>query len=185
MIGLFSVSGYDFFRIWLPGQNTKFIFWGAMIVLASDLVPGTVNPLYYVYTLTKRLKVPSIVTILMGVANVISMILLLKWTSAGGYAVLLTTLVINGVHFFDAPLYAAHCLGLSKKEFYPTIIRNVLSAVTVTGIGHFLRLHWPFVSTWMGLFLKTCLAGVILMPLLCVLLFPASDLKEFLWKNTR
>lgn len=176
VIGLFSVSGYDFFRIWLPGQNTKFIFWGAMIVLASDLVPGTVNPLYYVYTLTKRLKVPSIVTILMGVANVISMILLLKWTSAGGYAVLLTTLVINGVHFFDAPLYAAHCLGLSKKEFYPTIIRNVLSAVTVTGIGHFLRLHWPFVSTWMGLFLKTCLAGVILMPLLCVLLFPASDL---------
>ena len=135
--------------------------------------------------MTKRLKVPSIVTILMGVANVISMILLLKWTSAGGYAVLLTTLVINGVHFFDAPLYAAHCLGLSKKEFYPTIIRNVLSAVTVTGIGHFLRLHWPFVSTWMGLFLKTCLAGVILMPLLCVLLFPASDLKEFLWKNTR
>ena len=185
VIGLFSVSGYDFFRIWLPGQNTKFIFWGAMIVLASDLVPGTVNPLYYVYTLTKRLKVPSIVTILMGVANVISMILLLKWTSAGGYAVLLTTLVINGVHFFDAPLYAAHCLGLSKKEFYPTIIRNVLSAVTVTGIGHFLRLHWPFVSTWMGLFLKTCLAGVILMPLLCVLLFPASDLKEFLWKNKR
>ena len=115
VIGLFSVSGYDFFRIWLPGQNTKFIFWGAMIVLASDLVPGTVNPLYYVYTLTKRLKVPSIVTILMGVANVISMILLLKWTSAGGYAVLLTTLVINGVHFFDAPLYAAHCLGLSKN----------------------------------------------------------------------
>lgn len=44
VIGLFSVSGYDFFRIWLPGQNTKFIFWGAMIVLASDLVPGTVNP---------------------------------------------------------------------------------------------------------------------------------------------
>ena len=117
VIGLFSVSGYDFFRIWLPGQNTKFIFWGAMIVLASDLVPGTVNPLYYVYTLTKRLKVPSIVTILMGVANVISMILLLKWTSAGGYAVLLTTLVINGVHFLMLLFMPPIAWDFQRKNF--------------------------------------------------------------------
>ena len=121
----------------------------------------------------------------MGVANVISMILFIKVDVGRRVCRSFDHTGDQRSAFFDAPLYAAHCLGLSKKEFYPTIIRNVLSAVTVTGIGHFLRLHWPFVSTWMGLFLKTCLAGVILMPLLCVLLFPASDLKEFLWKNKR
>ena len=41
------------------GQNTKFIFWGAMIVLASDLVPGTVNPLYLCIHIDQALKVPS------------------------------------------------------------------------------------------------------------------------------
>ena len=103
----FFVCGHDFMALWLPGQNTDFLFRAGLIVLLSDIATGAVQPLYYVYTLTQKLRLPCCVTILMGTANVLSMYILLRYTSVGAYAVLLTTLVISVVHFVDA----AHILS--------------------------------------------------------------------------
>ena len=65
----FFVCGHDFMALWLPGQNTDFLFRAGLIVLLSDIATGAVQPLYYVYTLTQKLRLPCCVTILMGTAN--------------------------------------------------------------------------------------------------------------------
>ena len=65
----FFVCGHDFMALWLPGQNTDFLFRAGLIVLLSDIATGAVQPLYYVYTLTQKLRLPCCVTILMGTAR--------------------------------------------------------------------------------------------------------------------
>ena len=55
----FNACGEDFLHLWLPSQNHEILFQLAMITLMSDILIGVVNPLYYVFTLTKKLKVPS------------------------------------------------------------------------------------------------------------------------------
>ncbi|MFR8400680.1 MAG: hypothetical protein ACLVBX_00660 [Faecalibacterium prausnitzii] len=46
-------------RLWLPGQNTDFLFRAELIVLLSDIATGAVQPLYYVYTLTRSCGCPA------------------------------------------------------------------------------------------------------------------------------
>ena len=44
----------------------------------------------------------------MGILNISGMYALIKYTDLGVYAVVLTTMVLNCVHFIDTPLYASY-----------------------------------------------------------------------------
>lgn len=174
----FFVCGHDFMALWLPGQNTDFLFRAGLIVLLSDISTGAVQPLYYVYTLTQKLRLPCCVTILMGTANVLSMYILLRYTSVGAYAVLLTTLVISVVHFVDAPLYAAHCLHLPLHTFYPTLVCNGASLAAGFAAAEMLRRILPAAGSWGALMFKALTAATVLLPIVVLILLPPQ-----LWKS--
>ena len=174
----FFVCGHDFMALWLPGQNTDFLFRAGLIVLLSDIATGAVQPLYYVYTLTQKLRLPCCVTILMGTANVLSMYILLRYTSVGAYAVLLTTLVISVVHFVDAPLYAAHCLHLPLHTFYPTLVCNGASLAAGFAAAEMLRRILPAAGSWGTLMFKALTAATVLLPIVVLILLPPQ-----LWKS--
>lgn len=161
LIAGFYSCGYDFLRLWLPSQNHFLIFRLTMIVLISDVMIGVVNPLYYVFTLTQKLVVPCVITILMGITNVVSMFLLIKFTSYGMYAVVLTTMVINFVHFFDTPLYSSYCLKISWKTFYPTILRHLFNCAILTGVLSLINRFLPTINSWRGLIIKIGLFSLI------------------------
>ncbi len=156
----FFVCGYDFLQLWLPGQNTVFLFRATIIVLLGDIAIGVVSPLYYVFTLTKKVKLPSVITILMGVTNVTSMYMLIRFTALGGYAVILTTLVINCVHFIDTPLYAAYTLKSRFFTFYPVIFRYLLLGGLGMAIGVGFRHLLPEAGSWLALLGKGLLTGL-------------------------
>lgn len=161
LISGFYSCGYDFLHLWLPSQNHLLLFRLTMIVLISDVMIGVVNPLYYVFTLTKKLRVPCVITILMGLTNISSMYLLIKYTEYRMYAVVLTTMVINFIHFFDTPLYSAYCLRLSWKTFYPIILRHLLNCAVLTCILTMMNNWFPIVNRWGTFIIKVCIYGVI------------------------
>lgn len=179
IICVFYICGQDFLRLWIPGQNISFIFQITMIVLLSDIAIGVVNPLYYVFTLTKKLKVPCVITIAMGVLNVASMYLLIKYTSFGAYAVVLTTLVLNFFHFVDTPLYSAHCLKVKLTTFYPTIARH-LGVLCIGGaVSCVLNILLPEAVSWVMLILKAGISAVILLLVFVVLMFSRKEIRTF------
>lgn len=173
----FYVCGYDFLKLWIPQQDTGFIFKASMIVLLSDIATGVVNPLYYVFTLTKKLKIPCMITILMGCANVGMMFILIRSTSLGAYAVVLTTLIVNLVHFIDTPVYSAWCLKISWKTFYPVIIRHLITVAAgmLTAVG--LKYILPAAGSWISLIGKGAAAGVVLLLVLVLVMFPISEIR--------
>lgn len=162
IVSVFLVYGCEFISIWLHRRNDSvLIFELAAIALASDISVGVVHPLYYVYTLTDKLKVPSYITIGMGIANVISMYFLLKYTNAGVYAVVLTTMVINCVNFIDAPLYAAYCLKVRLSTFYPEIIRHLLSVLINVAMLLLLKNVLFVPRKWISLAVICLIGGII------------------------
>lgn len=154
IIAVFLVCGRDFLSLWIPGQNIPFIYTLCIIVLLSDVSVGVVNPLYYVFTLTKKLRVPCFITLGMGAANVAAMYLLLHRTQMGAYAVVLTTLVLNCVHFIDTPLYAAHCMRVKLTTFYPVILRHIAAFLAGAGTALLLARALPAALTWPALIVK-------------------------------
>lgn len=117
-----------FYRLWIPGQDLTVLYPLTILTVACSAFEGPINPLYYVYTLTVKNKVPCFVTLIGGVVNVAGMVLLIAFTDLGIYAVALTTTVVMGfINLVTNPIYIAHCLGQRPTFFYPTLGRVFLS----------------------------------------------------------
>lgn len=129
----FFALGRAYYLLWIPNQDTELIYRLTVISLLTIIPGGPMQPLYYIYTLTVKKKFPCFVTILGGLLNVSAMYLLIMYTDAGIYAVVLTTVAVMGViNFITNPIYMAYVLNLPLYTFYPNIIRNLISCGTLT-----------------------------------------------------
>lgn len=178
VMSVFAACGKAFLQLWIPGQDIDFIFAASMIAIMGDILPGIVNPLYYSYTMAKKVKIPCLVTVGMGIANLVSMYILIKTTNLGGYAVLLTTLIINMVHFVDAPLYSTYCLKMKWGTFYPVIFKCL--AVSGFGIigGFFIKQFFPTTVLWIQLIFFGLVVTIMLGSIEFLLIFGRESLRH-------
>lgn len=131
----FFVMGVPFLNLWIPGQDAVYIYKLCLIVFLGDIVVAIARPLYYVFTLTDNLRITCFITLFNGILNFCSMVFLLSYTNLGGYAVVGTTLVINGVsNLFITPFLAQKFLKLKKNPFYIYFIRHIICCVAMTYI---------------------------------------------------
>lgn len=156
----FICCGREFLSLWLPGQDLETIYLLSVIVLFGDIVTGVVNPLFYTYTLTNNNKVPCLITIVLGLINVVSMYFLIRFTGLGMYAVVMTTTVLNLVHFIDTPLYSAYCLRIKYGTFYPTILLHLFNVATTCGLMWLLNCIYPAVNNWIMMAVKIMVFGM-------------------------
>ena len=150
-----------FYRLWLPGQDLKILYILTMLTIACSAAEGPVNPLYYVYTLTIKNRIPCFVTLIGGFINVIGMVALLMWSDLGIYVVPLTTAVIMGViNLVFNPMYIAHCLHEKMSLFYPTLLRIAISLIAMCGLFSVVGMMMPL-SSWPGFVLSVIACVVI------------------------
>lgn len=161
IIAGFYACGEDFLSLWIHTGNIDEIFRLSMIVLFGDIITGVVNPLFYAYTLSNKIKVPCIITLILGFLNVLGMYVLISQTNLGIYAVVLTTVVLNMVHFIDTPLYSCYCLNLKYGTFYPTVFRHLFNTAVLLVLMRLMRNISFYADTWMKLGLKIIVCGVI------------------------
>ena len=153
----FVALGNLYYRLWLPNQNNELLYWLTVITVFQSITEGYAYPIYYVYTLTLRKKVPCFMTILGGLLNVGAMVVLLNYTDMGSYAIVITTAVImTGMNLIFNPMYSMKCLGLKVTTLFPTILRHIISAAAMTivfiGVAHITS---P--ASWGGLILSACI----------------------------
>ncbi len=124
------VFGGHFYKLWLPSLTSAEVI-TVQILSVMALLPQYFSmylfPLYQVNTLTCKLKVPSVINIVLGVVNVVTVFLLLKFTDLGLYAIagVSSLLLIIRIVLF-VPMYAAHSLKKSFKTFYPPLLRGMI-----------------------------------------------------------
>ena len=157
----FFALGLDYFRLWIPSQDSNLMYQLTLLATVTCILEGPIYPLYYIYTLTEKNKIPCLITIAGGILNVIGMYSLIKYTSVGVYSIQITTAVImlfiSGV---TNPLYMAHCFGEKLFVFYPIIGRNVLSCGVMMVIMKIISSTMK-TTTWISL---------IIVALVCVLI---------------
>ena len=161
----FVAFGLSFYKLWIPGEDIQLIYVLTVITILTCIPSGPMQPLYYIYTLTLKQKLPCIITVIGGLLNVASMYLLIKYAGMGVYAVAWTTVaVMSFINFVSNPIYMAHCLHVPTRTFYPDILRNALSCGVLTLLFHsFTLLYIP--ESWLTLILCAALCAVIGAPL--------------------
>ncbi len=121
--------GMSFYYLWLPSQRDIIHVYYSLTVLImmGALVGGAISPLFNVYTIVNKLKWNSLVTLIMGLMNAAVVFLLLKIPALHAYGIYFVAGVSSVLGIIKnmtfTPMYAAHCLELPKKTFYPTILR--------------------------------------------------------------
>ena len=86
----FIVFGQAFFTLWLPSKTPNEIIQIqilSVLTLLPNLVSSYIYTLYSINTVTNKLKVPVIVTLVLGVVSVIITYILVKTTNLGVYAI--------------------------------------------------------------------------------------------------
>ena len=151
--------GHDFYALWLakaqstvPPEGVRLIYILSILTMLGTIVGGAISPLFNVYTVVNKLKWNAFVTLFMGVLStgivIVSLSLMQDRSLLGPYIIVGTSTflgIIKNLTF--TPMYAAHCLGLKKRSFYPTIIRYMI--VSLAMIGLFIGMHQIFsISSW-------------------------------------
>lgn len=110
-----------------------------------------VLPLFNIQTATNNVRMPGILTCIMGVLNLGLALLLAGPVGWGMYGVAAAgAIMLTAKNLVFTPLYAAHILGLGYGAFYRETIPIIGAALGLTGIG-WAMVHFYPVHSWTGL----------------------------------
>ena len=161
VFAVFFVLGESFYRLWTPSQDAAMLWRLTVISLLSYIPESAVFPLYYIYTLKIRNRVPALNTIVGGLVNVGAKYLLLNCTDLGVYAIVWTTTVVMSViSCVTNPLYMARCMGEKWHFCLPVILRQLLSAGLLTGLSVLLMRVLPSADSWLTFLLDAAVLSV-------------------------
>jgi O-antigen/teichoic acid export membrane protein len=151
----FTVYGVSFFKLWVPGENSYMIQNLALLAMLNLLASACINTVFSVFSITNKVKIPAIATLLNGVLSVVINALLLNFTDLGVYAIAGTGSILGMIrNYVFTPLYGAHCLKVKKSTFYHEILTGNLCLVLNLAVGFLFYRFISTGSTWISLILS-------------------------------
>lgn len=160
IVSCFIFLGKDFINLWIPNQDVNTIFILVLISMIPCIIEGMTYPLYSIYTLTTKIKVTTVITIVSGFLNVVSMFFLLKYTNLGVYSIVITTAVIVSIAHLVTPFYSCKCLNISVFTFVPTMAKVLSELFICIFVMYFINsLLWTGLS-WIAFFEKSLILSL-------------------------
>lgn len=140
-IGFFLVNSDMLLQLWVPNAYNETILLLSIIIIFFTSFGVITNPLFGIFTITNKRKAPSFVLLLVGIMNILSIFLLLKFSGLGIYAIAISGCIFIFIRdLFFTPMYGAYCLGLKKTIFYPIFLKGVIAIIVVVLCSIFFRL---------------------------------------------
>ena len=159
-IAFMTVFGKAFFQLWIGRtQDPGELYILALLNVGTLFVSASIQVLYHVFLITKRVKLNSVVILLSGIVTTATVFVLLETTDLGVYA-------IAGVSTFYGilrnlvftPIYAARCLQVKWYTFYGDILLGLASigAICLTALPFQMLIE---IDGWIKLFAVGIAAG--------------------------
>ncbi len=140
-IGLMCGFARPMLQVWLGAEFVD--LWPlAWVLVGPWLFTIAVRPMFAVYRALDEVKVPAVVTVVLGVANIVGSVLLLSYTDLGVYAVaipLSTCWLIKNLLF--TPLFASRITTQRWSLFLVEVLPGAFMAAGLAAIGYFIASH--------------------------------------------
>jgi len=159
-IAFVTAFGDIFFSLWLPAYDAHQLHVLCCLSMGTLYVSMSIQVLYHIFIITKKVKLNSIVVLLSGVFSTATVFLLLKTTDLGLYSIVLSSMFYGWLrNLLFTPLYASKCLNVKWTTFYGDILTGVKSLVCVFLVGIAFRTVFS-IHSWITLIGFGCMAGV-------------------------
>ncbi len=152
-IGLICGLAQPLLRIWL-GPAFEPLAPLMMLMSIHLCVNLAVLPLFSIQVATNHVRVPGILTCIMGVGNLGLALLLAGPIGWGMYGVAAAgAVMLTAKNIIFTPIYAAHILGQKCRTFYREIFPVVGTTLVLAGLGWWFARKFDL-STWLDLVLS-------------------------------
>jgi len=150
-----------FFKLWVPSVASSEMSILALLTMISMVASFSIMPLTFIFTITNRLKWPSIFIFLTGILNVSIELLLISKTNLGLYAIAGTSSVLEIFRcLVFVPIYSAQCLNLKRTIFFNFIKRSLIYMVTIISIFSLIASIFP-IHSWIQMILNASIMSII------------------------
>ena len=163
-IAFVTAYGDKFFRLWLSYKDPSEIpqiYYLAVLSMGVLFVSASIQVLYQVFIITKKIKLNSIVIVASGVITTSLVFVLLQTTNLGLYAIAGVSVVVGLIrNMVFTPIYAAKCLEVKWTTFYSDIFMGLASIGIITAVGMLSKLILPM-DTWITFFASGIFMGCV------------------------
>ncbi len=133
-IGCIVGMGGPFLSLWL-GPDFLGLTLLAIVIVVHLCINLSVLPLFSIQTALNKVRWPGIVTLILGVLNLILAVSLVNWDRTGMGVAIAGGIVLTIKNALFTPLYGAHIQELPKSTFFREMLPGVLATVVVGAAG--------------------------------------------------
>ena len=128
-------------------------------------VSASIQVLYQVFIITKKIKLNSIVIVASGIITTTLVFVLLNTTNLGLYAIAGVSVVVGLIrNMVFTPIYAAKCLEVKWTTFYSDIFMGLASIGIITVVAMLSKLVLPM-DNWITFFVSGGFMGCVALAL--------------------
>lgn len=156
--------GYEFFVLWAPSQNHSLIYTLSIIACIDLLFCLPLEPLYNVFTATNKIKKVSLFSIFSSIVTLVITFIGLSITNDLTIKLLIvagTNTVVSAIRVLTfLPLYGAKVMNYKYSTFYPVIVKNTLSIVSLIILSFVIK-RIIIINSWLTLLIVSIITGFI------------------------
>lgn len=174
-MGFLLVFSGEFFHLWVPGQDAEMLYWLSFLTVAPLIIGACINPVYGLFAVTNRLRIPSIAVLVGSSLQTIVIIIVIQTTNLGIWSIP----IVSGIqailrNTIFTTVYGGLCLDQKWYTFFPALARGILGMLIVVSIGLIIK---PFIviDNWFMFFVVLILTGVISMIINMFVVFNNND----------
>lgn len=135
-LAFLTAYGMEFYTLWQPKEDARELFQLTILTAGTLYVSMSIQVLYHVFIITKKVKENSLVMLGSGVLTIAIEFVLLKNTQLGVFAVAGVSTMIGLLRNLTfTPMYAARSLGVKWYRFYSDILLGIVSIGTIFILG--------------------------------------------------
>lgn len=160
VIMMLILFGKEFYDLWVPGNDSDLLMKLSALDVSRMLFVGVTWPIANLNIVMDKIKYPSLLVIASGIANVISMYLLIQYTHLGIFSIPITTLVLSILFYgIFIPMYPCKLLNVSYKTFFSPVVEMVVSSVLICAVLLPIK-RFIHISSWTDFVLYCGILGI-------------------------
>jgi O-antigen/teichoic acid export membrane protein len=149
-MGFLLVFSDSFFNLWVPGQDSVKLYWLCFLTVAPLIIGASINPVYGLFTVTNKLRIPSIAVLIGSSLQTIVILIVIKTTSLGIWSIP----IVSGIqallrNTLFTTVYGGICLGQKWNTFFPALFKGILCMLIVVAIGVVVK-RFVMIDNWIS-----------------------------------
>lgn len=156
----FLVIGEDFFRLWVPTQDSHVLYTLSAVTIGGLLISMPQESLWNIFTITNKVKISALVQLVFNILAFITIIIGVTYFDNEYYQLLsiVSSRFIWGTiqALIFLPTYGARCLNLKWNTFYYLILKYLFLAAIIITFLFFCKMFFV-VDSWISFVLAVLL----------------------------